>query len=62
MLNISAKEVLFEGQADEYAQIIASYPICHEDCIEILKVVALIKNNRGCSNEQITNKLSELFL
>lgn len=56
MLDVKAEEVLFEGQADEYAQMIASYPMCHEDCIEILRVVAKFKSD-GISNETIINRL-----
>ncbi|MFD0587693.1 hypothetical protein ACFQZE_06735 [Paenibacillus sp. GCM10027627] len=35
-----ASKVLFEGEADEYAQIINAYPICHDDCMQILRVIA----------------------
>lgn len=60
MLDVKAKDVLFKNQDDEYAQIIASYPICHEDCIEILKVAALLKD-RGLDTITITAKMTELF-
>lgn len=51
-----AKDILFEGEADEYAQIINAYPICHQDCVEILRWVARLKGD-GLSNEMIINRL-----
>lgn len=51
-----AKQVLFEGEYDEYASIIDNHPICHDDCIEILKVVAKMKT-MGLSNELIISRL-----
>ncbi|MFS0643738.1 hypothetical protein [Siminovitchia sp. 179-K 8D1 HS] len=55
-MNGLASKVLFEGQADEYAEIINHNAICHEDCVEVLKAVAKLKNT-GHSNESIINKL-----
>lgn len=51
-----AKKVLFEGEADEYAAIINDYPISHDDCLEILKVVAKLKSV-GYSNELIIERM-----
>lgn len=51
-----AEKVLFEGEADEYALIIKDYPICHNDCMEILKAAALLKGS-GFSNKLILDRL-----
>lgn len=48
--------VLFKGEADEYASIINSNPISHDDCIEILKEVANLKR-LGYSNKLIINRI-----
>jgi hypothetical protein len=53
-----AEKVLFEGEADVYASIINDYPISHDDCIEILKVVAKLKS-LGYSNKLIINRLTQ---
>lgn len=52
-----AEKVLFEGEADAYASIINDYPVGHDDCIEILKVVAKLKSH-GYSNELIIRRLT----
>ncbi|MFC8685942.1 hypothetical protein [Brevibacillus porteri] len=57
MLNVKTEEVLFEGQVDENAQIIASYPMSHENAIEILTVVVKLKSD-GISNENIISRLT----
>lgn len=54
--HVYAKDVLLEGEADEYAQIINAYPICHRDCVEILRWAARLKGD-GLSNEIIINRL-----
>lgn len=52
-----AEKVLFEGEADNYAAIINDYAISHNDCMEILKVVARLKNV-GYSNDLIIARLT----
>lgn len=54
-----AEEVLFKGEADEYASIINDNPISHDDCIEILKVVAKLKS-MGYSNNLIIDRLKRI--
>jgi hypothetical protein len=51
-----AEKVLFKGEDDEYASIINDYPICHDDCIDILKVAARLKSI-GYSNELIISRM-----
>ncbi|MBX4152225.1 hypothetical protein [Paenibacillus lautus] len=55
-LKADASKVLFDGEADEYAGILAHYPICHDDCIEILRHVARLKSV-GFSNEKIIERM-----
>ncbi|MNH75634.1 hypothetical protein D3C73_278830 [compost metagenome] len=55
-LKANANEVLFEGEADEYAGIIAYYPICHDDCMEILRHAARLKSV-GFSNKKIIERM-----
>ncbi|MCY7911204.1 hypothetical protein MOB65_20320 [Bacillus inaquosorum] len=52
-----AEKILFEGQAAEYASIIENNTISHEDCIEILKVVAKLKG-LGYSNKLLIDRLT----
>lgn len=54
----NAMDVLFEGEADEYADILAHYPICHDDCIDILKVAAKLKSI-GFSNQKIIERMMQ---
>lgn len=55
-LKADANKVLFEGEADEYAGIIAHYPICHDDCMDILRVAAKLKSV-GLSNQKIIERM-----
>lgn len=59
MIKGLADKVLFEGEADEYAEIIDLNVICHDDCMEILRVVASLKN-KGKSNKIIIDKLMQI--
>ncbi|ALS22184.1 hypothetical protein [Paenibacillus naphthalenovorans] len=54
--SVYAKDVLFDGEVDEYTQILNAYPISHQDSIEILRWVARLKGN-GLSNDMIINRL-----
>lgn len=59
MIKGLADKVLFEGEADEFAEIINLNAICHDDCMEILKVVASLKNE-GKSNKNIIDTLNQI--
>lgn len=52
-----SEKVLFDGEADDYAAIINDYPICHDDCVKILKTAARLKSV-GYSNEQIIERMT----
>lgn len=57
----TSKEILFEGEADEYAQIISRYPISHDDCIAVLKVIAEVKLRTAFSGERMADDIKNLY-
>jgi len=61
MKEYTAKEILFENQMDEYAQIIYKYPISHEYCMIILKVIAEVQMKTALSGDQIADDIKKLY-
>ena len=58
---MSTNEVLFENEANENAQIISRYPITHDDCITILKVIGEVKWMSRLTGERIVNDIKNLY-
>ncbi|MGM1044801.1 MAG: hypothetical protein ACQEXX_01505 [Bacillota bacterium] len=47
---------LLDSEIKEYVDILTHYPICHDDCIEILKFAARLKSI-GFSNQKIIERM-----